>query len=220
MTFTKFQTVSMAEVTIPTMVMSNLIVALPPLVSGKGKTRVETPRFASMYSDTPDVIWVTDTYPDSTTRELPAFAVVGWYFGGITPFSDNISKNKSLATICAGLDSVSIYNAINSTHGGAFLLAKGYISQSTIDCAIKDYVATSKAMSGTVTAMREAGITADALLHITQHRSDAEILTNGSTSPIRALPESTEISVVTETGTVTESVENITASKTKAKAAK
>ena len=210
----------MDEVTIPKMVMSNLIVSLPPLVTGKGKTRVETPRFAAMYADSPDVIWITDTYPDSTTRGLPAFAVIGWYWGGLVPFVDNISKDKSLATICACLDSATLYHSINNTNGGAFLLAKGYISQSTIDCAIKDYVATSKAMSATVTAMREAGITADSLLHITQHRSDAEILTNGSTSPIRALPESTEISVVTETGTVTESVENITASKTKAKAAK
>lgn len=184
-----FQIAEMDTVVIPTLVLDNLVVSLPPLVIGKGQNRVETPRFASMYSDKPDTIWITETYPDSIKRGLPCFAVMGWYFGGIVPFVDNISSNPNLARLCQGLDGSVLYNSINAVNGGAYMRALGYISQDALDNAIANYVRTSQVMSAQVTALRAAGITAASLRQITESRSDLAMLESGATSPLKALPD-------------------------------
>jgi hypothetical protein len=209
-----FQVAKMSDVIIPTLVMDNLVVSLPPLVVGKGQSRIEYPRFGAMYADKPDTIWITETYPDSINRGLPCFAVMGWYFGGIVPFVDNISTNPNLARLCQGLDGSILYNSINSVNGGAYMRASGYITQGALDNAIQSYLKTSKVMSAQVTALRSAGITAATLRQVTESRTDLAMLETGATSPLKALPETNEnlpdesetIGVTTPLGDTTEDI--------------
>jgi hypothetical protein len=176
---------------IPVAYIDNLVVPLPDLIEGKGKNQVVTPRFASMYKDSPDIIWITDTYPDTALRGNPAFFVLGWYFAGLQAFQDILSNDKPLARLVKGLSSRSIYESFNFTTGGAYMSSVGVISQDALDASLAAMLGTQAAMVSRLEALRNAGITANSLQTIMDANSDLDMLTLGGLSSPKILTSNT-----------------------------
>ena len=186
----------MAPFVMPQSYVDNIVVSLPPLVEGKGKTRKETARFASLYPDAPDTIWITSEFPDTEERGNPAFRVKGWYGGGLLPFYKQFSTDATLQRLVSGLDSAVIWETINKATGTAYLRAVGVISQDALNEALKMAVATGAVIAERTEQYKRAGMTAEMMRAVNQSRDDESMLTNGGVSQLKALPESPIVGTV------------------------
>lgn len=140
---------------------------LPDITKGVGKGKEIISRYAVMYSDYPNYIWVHVHGTRAENRGQPSYFLTSVLPDGIQELQDSLlpeldktpKPGNNDVDIFEGLDSSDIYDAIFGRYDSSYLMAKGYINRNAMLSSIQSVIEVTEYRKSIVKSALEAGVT-------------------------------------------------------------